>query len=151
MPQITSVPGGARTFDRAKGGGGGPRRETETLVTAAATSKDWPLRSVEGWIVLVTGLHEETQENDVYDRFADFGEVKDLHLNYDRHTGYTKGYALIEYKDFVAAQDAMSRMNGAEFCGHIISVDWVFSKGPTKGSIRRQQLPCRSRSPVRRY
>lgn len=43
LPQITSVPGSARTFDIAKGGGRGPRRETETLVTAAA-SKDGPLR-----------------------------------------------------------------------------------------------------------
>ena len=31
------------------------------------------LAAVEGWLVILTGLHEETQEDDIHDKFCDFG------------------------------------------------------------------------------
>jgi RNA recognition motif-containing protein len=91
-----------------------------------------PLKSVEGWVVFVTNLHEEAQENDVTDAFSECGTVKLVKMNFDGKTGLGKGYALVEYEKQSEAQDVINKLHGTDYLGKTIGVHWAFVK-PSSG------------------
>ena len=93
-----------------------------------------PLRSVEGWVTFVTGIHEEAQEEDIREAFSDFGKIKSIVLNADRKSGLAKGYALVEFTERNEAQDAINTLHGKPLLGKKIGVHWAFCKSnaPTR-------------------
>merc|ERR1719145_59245 len=99
--------GKAGVFDRLAGDGG-----------------EGPARSVEGWVIVTSGVHEEAQEDDVYEVFAEFGDIKNLHLNLDRRTGFVKGYSFIEYESRQEAEAAIKGMDRQTLLDRKLSVSW---------------------------
>merc|ERR1712232_1280781 len=95
-----------------------------------------PARSIEGWVIIVSGVHEEAQEDDVFEAFAEFGDIKNLHLNLDRRTGFVKGYAFIEYESKREAETAIKGMDGQVLLEQRLSVHWAFAK-PSRERRRR--------------
>lgn len=39
--------------------------------------------AIEGWILIISCLHEEIQEEDLYNPLVEFGKILNLHLNLD--------------------------------------------------------------------
>nr|CCA18288.1 RNA binding protein putative [Albugo laibachii Nc14]CCA18438.1 RNA binding protein putative [Albugo laibachii Nc14] len=115
-------------LDQDESGDGKDNTTKRSTHRNAQKNHDKALKSIEGWILFVTGIHEEAQEEDVLDAFGEHAQVKNIHMNLDRRTGFVKGYALLEFEDFDAAKEAMNRMDEKEILGQKISVNWAFQK-----------------------
>lgn len=86
--------------------------------------------AIEGWVLLVTGIHEDATEEDYYDLFSEFGKVKNLKLPTDHRTAYLKGYAFVEYDTLKGAKDAVSGIGGRVFMDYTLECSFAFVKPP---------------------
>merc|ERR1712137_349341 len=89
------------------------------------------VKSIEGWIVFLTGIHEEAEENELLDKLSDFGSIKNFQLQIDRRTGFVTGYALVEYEKREEAEAAIKALDNSEFMERTIRASWTFV-GPPK-------------------
>ena len=134
VSSAASGKGGARL--RTKGRGHRDRTDgndselSRGTFDSTASSGAGPVKSVEGWIVFVWNVHEEAQEEDILDAFGEYGEVRNIHVNLDRRTGFVKGYVLIEYAERKEADAAIKAMNGADMLGQTLGCDFAFREGP---------------------
>jgi RNA recognition motif-containing protein len=72
--------------------------------------------------IYVGNLPYSTEEADVNNLFAEFGEVTSVKLVKDFETGRLKGFGFVEIEE-EAGQNAIDQLNGAEYNGRKLVVN----------------------------
>jgi cold-inducible RNA-binding protein len=74
--------------------------------------------------IYVGNLSYDTTEDNLQELFGKYGEISELRLVKDQHTGRSKGFAFITFADGNAAQAALE-VNGSEVQGRRVKVNFA--------------------------
>lgn len=72
-------------------------------------------RSIEGWVLFVSGLAPETAEMDLLNLFAAYGTVMNVRMNLASRESLCVGHALIEYGSTAECVSAIAGCSGKAF------------------------------------
>ncbi|PAV59573.1 hypothetical protein WR25_17665 [Diploscapter pachys] len=75
--------------------------------------------------VYVGNIPYHTSNNDLGNFFSQAGQVVNVRLVNDRETGRPKGFGFCEFADEAGAQNAINILNGADFNGRQLRVNWA--------------------------
>uniref|UniRef100_A0A914UNW9 RRM domain-containing protein n=1 Tax=Plectus sambesii TaxID=2011161 RepID=A0A914UNW9_9BILA len=78
-----------------------------------------------GFSLFVGNLPYHTTADELGHFFSQAGPVVNIRLVSDRETGRPKGFGFCEFESEQAAQKAISTLDGAEFNGRSIRVNWA--------------------------
>lgn len=87
--------------------------------------------------IYVGNLSWNTEEHDLNNLFAQYGEVISTRIIIDRNTNRSKGFGFIEMADDSAAEAAISALNGSEVDGRNIRVNEAEERNNDRGNNRR--------------
>lgn len=76
-----------------------------------------------GTKLYVGNLSYQTQENDLRDHFADFGEVVSANIVTDRDTGRSRGFGFVEMSSEEELRAAQNGLDGQELDGRQLKVN----------------------------
>ena len=72
--------------------------------------------------IYISGLSYGTNDADLTNLFAEFGEVSSAKVIFDRETGRSRGFAFVEMPNDTEGQKAIDELNGAEYDHKVIAV-----------------------------
>lgn len=72
--------------------------------------------------IYIAGLSYGTNDADLNNLFAEYGEVSSAKVISDRETGRSRGFGFVEMTDEAAGQKAINELNGAEYDQKVITV-----------------------------
>ncbi|EKE04629.1 MAG: RNP-1 like protein RNA-binding protein [uncultured bacterium] len=78
--------------------------------------------------LFIGNLNFKTSEEDLMELLKEYGEVKSLQIIKDRDTGRSKGFGFVEMATKEQAESVMENLNGAEFDGKVLKVDYAKEK-----------------------
>lgn len=82
----------------------------------------------------IGSLQFSTTEAELNTLFSEYGEIKELSLVTDRHTGESKGFGFVEMKRNADADKAIKALNGSLFQGRNIKVNQAQAKSKAKSN-----------------
>ena len=80
--------------------------------------------------IYVGNLNYNTTQDQLGELFAQFGDVHDVAIIYDRYTNQSKGFGFVEMEDDNAATAAISDLNGKELDGRALRVNEARERPP---------------------
>ena len=86
--------------------------------------------------IFVGNLSFRTSQDELMTAFSQFGNVERVNIVTDRDSGQPRGFAFVEMTNSNEAQEAISRLNGAELNGRAMNVNEARPK-PQGGGERR--------------
>ncbi|KAK6043054.1 hypothetical protein COOONC_19441, partial [Cooperia oncophora] len=75
--------------------------------------------------VYVGNLPYQTSEEAIGHHFSQAGQVTNVKIVYDRETGRMKGFGFCEFSDEAGANNAVNSLNGADFGGRQLRVNYA--------------------------
>ena len=78
--------------------------------------------------IYISGLSYGTNDADLTNLFAEFGEVSSAKVIMDRETGRSRGFGFVEIADEAMGQKAIDELNGAEYVGRPMVVKEALPK-----------------------
>ena len=89
--------------------------------------------------LFVGNLSWNTQDEGLYDAFAQFGEVTDAKVITDRTTGRSRGFGFVTFATEEAGDDAISAMDGQDLDGRTIRVNVAQDRRNSNSGGYRQE------------
>ncbi len=84
--------------------------------------------------IYVGNLGYSVEQNDLEEKFAQFGSVVSVKIITDRDTNRSKGFGFVEMSSSSEAQDAIAQLNGTEFSGRQMNVTEAKPMAPRTNS-----------------